>query len=159
MAWCIAKRAGGRWQACEFGSDLWISAAWRWQVSTRRAVAERMALDANRRDLRNCTSGAIQTDIDSGPAEARSRRVDGLTEQADAQRKDITVSTCPPAPLTAEELRANPARSRLRAKFHSMNLDERTFATVRRIAESRGVSLVQVVRLALAELIEAEGAR
>jgi hypothetical protein len=40
-----------------------------------------------------------------------------------------------------------------------MNLDERTFATVRRIAESRGVSLVQVVRLALAELIEAEGGR
>jgi hypothetical protein len=115
-------------------------------------------MDANRGDLRKCTSWGRHADMDVSPADARSRPVDGLTEQAEAQRKDTALSTTSPAPFSALELRANPGLRRLRMRFRSMNIDERTFATIQRIAETRDVSFVQVVRLGLAALLEAEPA-
>lgn len=47
--------------------------------------------------------------------------------------------------------------SPLRKRYHSMNLDAQTFARLRRLAESRGVSLVDVVRSGIALVEAGEG--
>ncbi len=163
MAWCIAKRSGGLWQACEFGSDLWKTAAWRWQVSTRRSVAEQKALDLNRQErarLAKLADSGTVADIHStpdtpvgSPRERFDRTGIGCTEH----------SSMGPDPYTLP-----------RRPFQSMQLDARTHLLVtkaaERLSERRGheVSRVQVVRWALrayaleqglADLLSEEAAR
>lgn len=147
MGWGICKFGSGPWVTCEVGGRLWQQADWRWQVSSRRARAEVVALNANR-GLHHLSPCVTLADQHTGNAAATGSAPCGFTEQAAPPAGDNAVARAP----AAARRNGDGAHERHRRRYHTINLDGETFAQVRDIAARTNLPLIDVVRRGIASL-------